>query len=208
MHIIFLLIFLFILYKFTKKYFTNILIISSIIGALIYFPEITISIISLIIIVITWNNFAEKQKLKKDCMQLLKNNDSDEFIEKYESYSIKEKKIIINIITKEFNNSKIILIELFYSDFFDFYSAQGDDNDNEIIFEKNECLDNLSPIWGERTSVFLNELISDNELNIEEFTITGDNKKKTTLIKVKYENKENDEENESNDLFSNAISLD
>ena len=144
MHIIFLLIFLFILYKFTKKYFTNILIISSIIGALIYFPEITISIISLIIIVITWNNFAEKQKLKKDCMQLLKNNDSDEFIEKYESYSIKEKKIIINIITKEFNNSKIILIELFYSDFFDFYSAQGDDNDNEIIFEKNELKEFLS----------------------------------------------------------------
>ena len=69
-------------------------------------------------------------------------------------------------------------------------------------------MDNLSPIWGERTSVFLNELISDNELNIEEFTITGDNKKKTTLIKVKYENKENDEETESNDLFSNAISLD
>ena len=204
MHIILSIIALIIIYTLIKKYFLQVVVWILIASALYFYTKITIySFIGIFILSIGYFLF-NKQQIKEQCIQPLKNNDFENFFKKYGDYSIDDKKTVIDIIKEDFENLDDLLPVIFDFDFSIFCEEHRENSSHQIIFEKSDCITYLRKIWGEETDSLLNNLKK--ELNFEEFTITKENDKKTILIKIIPKEKTivmND-----NNFFKNAISLD
>ena len=204
MQIILLIVFLIIIYALVKKYFLQIFFLILIGLALFYYPKITIDSFIGLIVLCTAYFVLNKQKIKKECISLLNNDDFETFFEYYDKYSNEDKKIVIDLVKENFENFENLLLIIFHFDFRNFYEKQKGNSNDLIIFEKSDCIDSLSNIWKEETNSLLKKLKED--LNFEEISITKEKNNKTILIKISQEKEEDMIIND--DIFKNAISLD
>lgn len=204
MQIILLIVFLIIIYALVKKYFLQIFFLILIGLALFYYPKITIYSFIGLIVLCTAYFVLNKQKIKKECISLLNNDDFETFFKYYDKYSNEDKKIVIDLVKENFENFENLLLIIFHFDFRNFYEKQKGNSNDLIIFEKSDCIDSLSNIWKEETNSLLKKLKED--LNFEEISITKEKNNKTILIKISQEKEEDMIIND--DIFKNAISLD
>ena len=204
MHLIIAIVVLFVLYKLFKNYLAEINIFGGIVLALIYYTEVTVySLIALFALIFVYSKINENN-LKKECVSFLQSGDEEMFFERYFNYNIPDRKTIINIISKDFQDSDRILGELFKLDLLKFGCENSKEGDY-LLFDKNKCFSELSKTWGESFEVFLNDLNEDPGSGIEIVTMgaVSDNKK-IHLIKITKEK----EGSSSNDISIGAISLD
>lgn len=192
-------------FKFIWKHLPLILTLGTIGAALYFYTKITIYFFILIFISSIIFATIREYKIKSKFIPSLKDENYDTFFENYEDCSTKDKKIVINLIKNNFDNSTHILKKVFYFDFFSFSSKDYQD-DNKIIFEKEECINFLEKIWKDDTVALLDELIKKSGSLIEEIEFTGEKKVKTKLIKIHSTN--DVEDLLDKDDFSDAISLD